>query len=1140
VAEQLSTIEQIRPQPGTYQDTNDTLRQDDLTDRLNRPFISPYQTYRLDPTTSEVVGAWWNQETILGDVKSFLSERRDYRGETPDPDFNPYSYYRENKNQYTDITSFLDGGHFDHVQGPIQFDAVASSVRTEMQNRELMERGDGWQSVLGMGASILDPSTLIPIFGWGMKANMVRKAIVMGASTGGVVAGEEIIHHQRQRMRTLHESMMGIGIATGIGAGFGIAGAMFSRSGKLLDPQNPHNPLAEKNLTSDDAGSEWNIDDGLSVSESMAENGTGRMSYNADTGVVLDEYSWDAWKHMYPDQGSDFVPKFQGDTFTPVTTRLDRGIDWTQNKIGFLRTPVTVALKTASPKVRALLNSMAELGVHSSELAQGATRKISAEMHKNLTVYGPQKAAEDSMVNAWYGVMKNLGVRSEVVAKTYSDFTEVGDFVRGNKRIGASTLDPDNLKGIPLPEFQYYVWRRLNGDKTSHPNAFVERGIVDAAKGYRSFTQSMLQRAIRTGLLSDKQEIANYFPQIWNADAIIQHGTAAKEAFKAKFRGRYKTEKELDDFVDELVEKLGNRDDFDITDGLHKGSAFNLKKSGRVESRELFLKIDPETGVDELSLFEDFLHKDVSRVMKQYADDMGGRIVLTEYFGRIDPKKADAAAKAGKEAKPMDALSDQWKEIQEEFKQLRKAARDAGESVEKLNRDENLAAEAIINVRDRLLNTDRRPSSEGWGSGALYAGRMARRGNFLRYMGSVMLASLTDIATISLSHGAGKHLAEMGRNIGRISAEAKSMNNRELAFFLYGAEGSISQSRTAKLMGIDDAIYRLGYGTGRTKKVSGGIEAGANWLSGKMNVLNLMQYWNSRHKFITGHVILGNLLDDAANLAGGSASKYKWRELGLSDDMMLRIDGLMKKHGYDLQREKTTFRWPDTEKWQSEVGGREAVEAIHAALIRSTERAVITPSIADLPMFHSKELGQILLQFNSFGFAAVNKFVRNLSHAAVNERQLDALVSTTWALGAGTAAFAVREGVIKGRFKEDAERPMPPLSEWGTWTYEAIDRSGLMMWMMPYMNAGMKLAARPMKEHLGIPIETPSRMGAQDWWQQLLGPTFGGLVGDMGGMTADLAEGDLDKFATKGKRLLPYRNVFHLQLLHRLAWGEED
>lgn len=1070
----------------------------------DRPISSPFDSFTVDPATGEIVKAWWDTETITGDLLNYGKSGEFSAALTDDPDFNPYSYYQMNENEYADMQPFVHDGYFDGVNNEHHFQLKSQSIREEIEKRELIHGGNAWQYILGVGASLVDPSTLIPIFGWGQKGNVVRRGISVGLQTGGVMAAEEALHQRIQTARTIQESLMNIGVATTLGTGIGMLGARFANR-RISSHQHPDNPLNSSNFSRDEAGSEWHPGMDMSPSEYLRHAAMADMKFDPNYGVTFKR------------------------------TKFERAVDWTQSKIGWTRSPTTVAARTASGKARNLLDSLAEMGVHYEELGRGATRRVSVEMHKDVSVTTIQQVAEEGFTRAWYDMMAEFGHRSEAAVKFRSD---LGEFVgAASNALGRvrKTADGPNLKGIPLPEFQYLVWKRLMGDMTPHANTIVEKGLKkavgDRRRGYRHFTDMMFERAVRVGLLREDQRVGNYFPQIWDADKILSNGSQLIVKFKRKFKGRFETDEELEDFANDLVDKLSNRHDADIPDGFARSGSFSVVgkgRSNRMESRELQL------NADELDEFSDFLITDVTRVMKQYADDMGGRIALRETFGewKLDPKLKDK--KEIEFQQSWEEMANPMKEIRQEFAELRAEARKKGESVEKLKRDEELVSTAVRNLRERVMNVDRRPSDDFFGTGALYAGRMARRVNYLRFMGSVMLASLTDVGTISLSHGAGKHLQELGRNFGKIAKEAKNMNNRELAFLMYGAEGVLSQQRTAKLVGIDDAIYQRGFGHGRVRRASGAIEAMMNWGSGHMNTLNMMHLWNSRHKFLSGHIVLGNILDDAAKLAKGTGeSKYKWRELGLSDATMKRIDALTKKHGFDEQRAGTTFRWPDTEKWFDEPGGAKVVATLHAALKRNTDRAVITPGIADMPIFHSKEVGQLLFQFNSFGFAAINKFTRNLAYKATNGEMGAAAISMAWALGMGATAFAVREGIIKDRFRDGT---MP--EESGTWVYEAIDRSGLMMWTMPYANSMMKLFA-PKLHDMGIPIEQPSRFAAQHWLQSMFGPTFGGLGGDVGDMVANTVEGDMEKVGTKAKRLIPFRNLFYITMLNELMWKDD-
>ena len=427
------------------------------------------------------------------------------------------------------------------------------------------------------------------------------------------------------------------------------------------------------------------------------------------------------------------------------------------------------------------------------------------------------------------------------------------------------------------------------------------------------------------------------------------------------------------------------------------------------------------------------------------------------------------------------------------------------------------------------MNTDLVPSRENWGSLALYAARNFKKINVLRYMGSPLIASQTDWATISLSHSIGPHLVSLGRSIGKIHKASKDINNRELAFLQHGMEQSMSLSRTGNIVGLTDAHYNMGFGSGKVRKVSAGIEAGLNWMTSHLMGINLMRSWNSTQKYISGNVILGNLLDDAAQMASGGTGKYRWRDLGLSDDMMKRIHRLTEKHGVEQQRLGQVFRVPDMMKWPTEKGGLDAMRAVHMAMKRGTDRAVITPSSADMPMFHSNVIGQMLFQFNSFGFGSTNKYLRNLSYRAVNGEAFDMANNIALTLALGTMSFVIKEGIVKGRF-DDGTMP----TEAATYTFEAIDRSGVIGWLAPYFNAAMKLSAQPLTD-LGLPMEKLSRMQSQDWFAPILGPTIGGGASDVEALFANLTAGEADQLYTKIKRFVPFGNLFYVDAIMNYA-----
>ena len=69
-------------------------------------------------------------------------------------------------------------------------------------------------------------------------------------------------------------------------------------------------------------------------------------------------------------------------------------------------------------------------------------------------------------------------------------------------------------------------------------------------------------------------------------------------------------------------------------------------------------------------------------------------------------------------------------------------------------------------------------------------------------------------------------------------------------------------------------------------------------------------------------------------------------------------------------------------------------------------------------------------------------------------------------------------------------------------------------------------------------IDMPSRYRQSSWLSGLLGPTFS-LMEDTQGFGTALANGDLDRAMEKGKRLLPFSNLFYLDALWRRANGTD-
>lgn len=507
-----------------------------------------------------------------------------------------------------------------------------------------------------------------------------------------------------------------------------------------------------------------------------------------------------------------------------------------------------------------------------------------------------------------------------------------------------------------------------------------------------------------------------------------------------------------------------------------------------------------------------FLDTDVNGLMSAYTYDVGAKIALMEKFGTL---QFDEALRARK--------------VLEGFEERAATARAAGDTkkaaeilAEQKRVEKNLRA-----VWERHLGIYESPSdAAGW---LMWISKTARYLNFTRYMGGAMISSLTDMATMSLNYGMGRSVAGL---VGKPIAEfAKKMKDREVAALLFVGENGMLFSRAAKNMSLDELFAQRGVGTGWTRKGTAIVEGGLRWTVEKMNLVNGMSWWNSRLKFVAGQLQLQNIIEAAGRV--GQLSEKEIREfarLGLSVDDVKEI---AEHLGHHAEKNEYGLIDPNGEAWKQHSGaGANAHRNLLTALKRAIDLSVITPGHGDTPPFMSSAAGKAILQFQTFGFASVNRYMRHLEYKLTHD-EWDALMSMTWGLAMGTTAYTIKEGIIKGRELPD------PRNEPGTWVYEAIDRSGLMGPTMPFWNSGLKLAAPALKEAGVDWIDIPSRYRRASWLTAFLGPSYG-LLEDVQKMGTALSNADLESVGTHAGKLVPYQNLFYVDYLWRKANGPED
>ena len=195
----------------------------------------------------ETAGLIWQQETMIGSAITYgFSKDKNQLNYEYDKTFNPIRLWHQNQDKYGDISPYIRQGMFNDVVSEQQFMERRERLLDEQQRRERIANGSGWGMFMGMGLSLVDIATLIPIGGWVTKGNTLAKVGKMAIAGSTLTAAQEVALHMGQDLRTNEESLMNIGLAAPIGGGFGLFASALNPASKL-NPAHPENPFHRNN-----------------------------------------------------------------------------------------------------------------------------------------------------------------------------------------------------------------------------------------------------------------------------------------------------------------------------------------------------------------------------------------------------------------------------------------------------------------------------------------------------------------------------------------------------------------------------------------------------------------------------------------------------------------------------------------------------------------------------------------------------------------------------------------------------------------------------------------------------------------------------------------------------------------------------
>lgn len=485
---------------------------------------------------------------------------------------------------------------------------------------------------------------------------------------------------------------------------------------------------------------------------------------------------------------------------------------------------------------------------------------------------------------------------------------------------------------------------------------------------------------------------------------------------------------------------------------------------------------------------EDYLEHDVEAVARRYTRIMGADIELTRKFGSVD-------------------MAEQIAKIREDYANVRTGVTSEKELLKLQAREKSDIAD-LEAMRDMLRGTD--PGAAADGNYAKIV-RSVNHFNYLRSMGEVAIASLTETVRPAMVHGLMPYMETLGQTISNMKGIRASVAEAKLA-------GNVVErvlgSRLATLSEITDPYTTRG-------PVESFLE----------NLTNIASKWNGIRLLTDMQKSIASVMTQNRILRGSGLYKEVAEKeraylayLGIDESMAGRIAQQFAEHGETVEK----VRVANTEKWTDDVARR----TYRAAMNKDVDSIITTKGVADTPLFANTPTGKAMLQFKSFALASHQRvLLRGLQED--QSRFVGGLIAMT-TIGMMATWLKAQSGNRDEKLVNAAEQP-------GWWISEGLDKSGILAIPMELANAAEKATGfNPIK----TPIKAFDEKGSISQKNQnksligaIAGPTAG-LIDDasnVAGLPQKLINGEDVTQGQKNaaERLLPFNSYLGIRQMLR-------
>ena len=546
-------------------------------------------------------------------------------------------------------------------------------------------------------------------------------------------------------------------------------------------------------------------------------------------------------------------------------------------------------------------------------------------------------------------------------------------------------------------------------------------------------------------------------------------------------------------YVENLVDKLGKQNK--IPRGVLETEAF---ASNRTKDRQIHLTNAERREAVRLGL----LRNDLYGVMHSAHEDIAARLALRKVFGteNVDDIIPDVKA-------DYQSLIDQARN--------RKDLKNPEKYIARLKDEMNGRIEDIKGLWDRQLGLHGLPDDpDGYIHWSL---QKLRALNFIKYGTGFLVSSLTDPASVALT--AGFHALSM-KNYRAMKRAMKGSGSDEVRRVAVESERVLHNHRTLKIADVEDIRTMSGIGDRGSMKhnVTSGIDRAMQGMTDTASVLSGMIWWNTRLKAMAimemQHNLVSTMKQYDSLFAQASAGNKKARleisnlaSIGIGTEQARRISQMMQKH--PPIKNEGVFEI-EMSRWLNEGDiGQKAYTDVEFAMRRVSNRAVMTPGVGETPLFMSKGYAKTMMQFQTYGFVVVNRFIVPALQRGISYGDMTAILSMGLAAMLGTVVVGAKDLLRTGEIKERNATE---------WAYDTLDRSGYLM----YLTVPSSIAFNAANVVFGLK-SAPSRYANQNnIWGILFGPSANTLM-DISGLAGGIAYGDADAIAKHGSKLLPFQ-----------------